>query len=138
MLGCVQIVFFLLLGRFVFGVNIGQNVGGLLLTLWLYAWVAASLGVLIGSLVVNEDKTIGLCVLASMVMAALGGCWWPMEIVPETMKIIGHLFPTAWAMDSLHQLISFGGGLQTVLVPLGVLALFAVMANAGVAKVLRY
>lgn len=100
--------------------------------------MAASLGVLIGSLVVNEDKTIGLCVLASMVMAALGGCWWPMEIVPETMKIIGHLFPTAWAMDSLHQLISFGGGLQTVLVPLGVLALFAVMANAGVAKVLRY
>ena len=138
LLGCVQIVFFLLLGRFVFGVNIGRNIGGLLLTLGLYAWVAASLGVLIGSLVVNEDKTIGLCVLASMVMAALGGCWWPMEIVPETMKIIGHLFPTAWAMDSLHQLISFGGGLETVLAPLGVLALFAVVANAGAAKVLRY
>jgi ABC-type multidrug transport system permease subunit len=138
LLGCVQIVFFLLLGRFVFGVNIGHNIGVLLLTLCLYAWVAASLGVLIGSLVVNEDKTIGLCVLASMVMAALGGCWWPMEVVPETMKLLGHLFPTAWAMDSLHQLISFGGGLATVWVPLGVLTVFAVMANAGAAKALRY
>ena len=138
LLGCVQIVFVLLLGRFVFGVNIGHNIGGLLLTLGLYAWVAASLGVLIGSLVVNEDKVVGLCVLASMVMAAMGGCWWPMEIVPETMKIIGHLFPTAWAMDSLHRLISFGGGLETVLAPLGVLALFAVVANAGAAKALRF
>lgn len=138
LLGCVQILFFLLLGRFVFSVNIGSNLGGLLLILCLYAWVAASLGVLIGSVVVDEDKTIGLCVLASMLMAALGGCWWPMELVPETLKVIGHLFPTAWAMDSLHQLISFGGGLETVLAPLGVLTSFAVMANAGAAKMLRY
>jgi hypothetical protein len=41
-------------------------------------------------------------------------------------------------MDSLHQLISFGGGLETVSAPLAVLALFAAVANAGAAKALRY
>jgi ABC-type multidrug transport system permease subunit len=104
----------------------------------LYSWLAASLGVLIGALVVNEDKIIGLCVLAGLVMAALGGCWWPMEIVPDTMKIVGHFFPTAWAMDSLHQLISFGSGLREIAPKLGVLAMFALAANIGAAKVLRY
>lgn len=138
LLGCVQAAFLLLLGKFVFGVNIGQNLGGLLLTLCLYSWVAASLGVLIGALVENEDKTIGLCVLASLVMAALGGCWWPLEIVPDTMKTIGHLFPTAWAMDALHQLISFGSGTVEIAAKLGVLALFAAAANVGAAKMLKY
>jgi ABC-type multidrug transport system permease subunit len=138
LLGCVQSVVFLLLGQFVFRVNIGQNLAAILVTLCLYAWLAASLGVLIGACVANPDKTVGLCVLASMVMAALGGCWWPLEIVPDTMKVIGHLFPTAWAMDALHQLISFGGGFDTILQQLGVLSLYAVAANVVAAKLLRF
>jgi len=54
------------------------------------------------------------------------------------MKTLGHLVPTGWAMDALHQLISFGGGLETVLPKLGVLALFAIVANIGAAKMFRY
>jgi ABC-type multidrug transport system permease subunit len=138
LLGFVQIIAFLLFGKFVFGVNIGPNLGGLLLTLSLYAWGAASLGVLIGALIVNEDKIIGVCVLSSILMAALGGCWWPLEVVPDTMQLVGHFFPSAWAMDALHHLISFGGGVETILPKLGVLALFAVAANIGAAKALRF
>ncbi len=125
LLGGVQIIFFLLLGQFIFKVNLGQNLFAILVTLGLYAWVAASLGVWIGAVVKNEDKIIGLCVLASSIMAALGGCWWPLEIVPATLRVIAHCVPTGWAMDALHQLISFGGGWETVLSKLGVLALFA-------------
>ena len=138
LLGGVQIIFFLLLGQFIFKVNLGQNLFAILLTLGLYAWVAASLGVWIGAVVKNEDKIIGLCVLASSIMAALGGCWWPLEIVPATLQVIAHCVPTGWAMDALHQLISFGGGWETVLPKLGVLALFAAGANIGAAKMFRY
>jgi len=138
LLGGVQIVFFLLLGQFIFKVNLGQNLFAILLTLGLCAWVAASLGVWIGAVVKNEDKIIGLCVLASAIMAALGGCWWPLEIVPATLQVIAHCVPTGWAMDALHQLISFGGGWETVLSKLGVLALFAAVANIGAAKMFRY
>jgi ABC-type multidrug transport system permease subunit len=108
LLGGVQIVFFLLLGQFIFKVDLGHHLFAILLTLSLYTWVAASLGVWIGAVVKNEDKIIGLCVLASSVMAALGGCWWPLEIVPPALQVIAHGVPTGWAMDALHQLISFG------------------------------
>ena len=138
LLGGVQIIFFLLLGQFIFKVNLGQNLFAILLTLGLYAWVAASLGVWIGAAVKNEDKIIGLCVLASSIMAALGGCWWPLEIVPATLQVVAHFVPTGWAMEALHQLISFGGGWETVLPKLGVLALFAAGANIGAAKMFRY
>ena len=138
LLGVVQIIFFLFLGQFLFKVNLGHNLFAILVTLCLYAWVAASLGVWIGAVVKNEDKIIGLCVLASSIMAALGGCWWPLEIVPATLQVIAHGVPTGWAMEALHQLISFGGGWEAVLPKLGVLALFAAGANLGAAKMFRY
>ena len=138
LLGIAQIVAFLLLGRFVFNVRLGDNLPGIFLALSLYAWVAASLGVLIGALVSNPEKTVGLCLLVTMVMAALGGCWWPLEIVPEAMQKIGHLFPTAWAMDALHQLITFGGDLRSVAPQLGVLGIYGLGANLVAGKLLKW
>jgi ABC-2 type transport system permease protein len=137
LLALVQIVVLLLAGRFLFQVNLGDALGGILVVLLVYAWVAASLGVLVGSLVRAEDKVVGLCVLASIVMAALGGCWWPLEFVPDSVKVLAHCVPTGWAMDALHQLITFGGGLAGAKLPLAVLALFGLAANAAAAKFFR-
>jgi ABC-2 type transport system permease protein len=137
LLAAVQIAFFLLAGRYWFKVNLGDHLGGILLVLLVYAWVAASLGVLVGSLIQNEDKVVGVCVLASIVAAALGGCWWPLEIVPDNVKVIAHCVPTSWAMDALHQLITFGGGLPAASHALGVLVLFGLAANAAAVKFFR-
>lgn len=138
LLGCVLIVFFVVLGELLFDVRIARDPLPLLLTLGIFAWLAASLGVFIGSVTANPDKTTGLCVLLSMMMGALGGCWWPLEVTSDTMQTIGHIFPTAWAMDALHQLISFGGGLAEVKTELGVLAGFAIASNLLAARFLRY
>jgi len=137
LLGCVQIIGFLLFGQFVFKVNIGDQLGGILLTLLVFAWVASSLGVLIGFLVKSEDKVVGLGIMISLPLAALGGCWWPMEVVPEGFRAIAHLTPSAWAMDSLHQLITFGGGIERILLPVGVLAIYGLVANLLAAKFFR-
>ena len=138
LLGCVLIAFFIALGELMFDVRIARDPLPVLLTLGLFGWLAASLGVFIGSVTSNPDKTIGLCVLLSMMMGALGGCWWPLEVTSETMQMIGHIFPTAWAMDALHQLISFGGSLADIKTELGVLAGFAFTTNLLAARFLRY
>jgi len=137
LLGVVQIGFFLVLGRFVFGVNLGANLPLVMLTLLLFAWVAASLGVLVGSVVRSADRVVGLCILASLLMAALGGCWWPLELAPPALQFLAHCFPTGWAMDALHQLISFGGGFTEARPAMGVLVLFGLAANLGAARCFR-
>jgi ABC-2 type transport system permease protein len=44
------------------------------------------------------------------VLAALGGCWWPIEITPEWAQHVQKLVPTGWTMDALHKLVSFRAG----------------------------
>ena len=82
-----------------------------------------------GSITVAEDRVIGICVLVSLLMAALGGCWWPLEIAPPAQRLIALGLPTGWALQSLHQVISFGSGFDAVLAPLGVLLGFGIAAN---------
>lgn len=128
LLGLVQIAVMLMAGKFFMKIDFGGTLPLLLLTLVIYCFAAAALGLLIGS-VLSEDKVVAVCVLASMAMAALGGCWWPLEIVPDHVRTLGHLFPTAWSMDALHQLLSFGGGFAQIALPLLVLTGFGVGAT---------
>jgi ABC-2 type transport system permease protein len=55
----------------------------------------------------------------------LGGCMWPLAIVPEPMRVVGHLFPQAWAMDAFIALIAKDAGLAGIGRQLAVLAAFA-------------
>lgn len=137
LLGAVQAAIILLSGKFLFRVHLGDQPLALLLVIMIYSWVAASLGVLVGSLVRAEDKVIGVCLLASLAMAALGGCWWPLEVVPDFARVLAHCVPTGWAMDALHQLITFGAPISATAVPLAALCGFGLIANFAAAKLFR-
>jgi ABC-2 type transport system permease protein len=60
-----------------------------------------------------------------MTLAPLGGAWWPLEIVPDFMKTIGHLSPIAWAMDAFQEMMFYNGGVLDILPMLGVLLIMA-------------
>lgn len=137
LLGAVQILFFLAVGKFAMGVNLGANLPAVTLTLLVLGWVGSSIGVLVGSLFVSEDRVTGLCVLVSLLMGALGGCWWPLEIAPPALQTVALCLPTGWALKALHQLISFGSGLGAVVTPLVVLAAFGTAANFLAARYFR-
>jgi ABC-2 type transport system permease protein len=137
LLGAVQIVFFLAVGKFALGVNLGANLPAVGLTLLILGWVGASIGVLVGSVFAAEDRVTGICVLAGLLMGALGGCWWPLEIAPPALQKIALCLPTGWALAALHQLISFGSGFSAIFLPLGVLAAFGGTANLLAARFFR-
>lgn len=52
---------------------------------------------------------------------------WPLEIVPESVRTLGHLTPHAWAVDAWVELLSRGGGLADIAGYLAILALYAVV-----------
>ncbi|MBN2234089.1 MAG: ABC transporter permease [Opitutales bacterium] len=129
MLACVQIGSMLLFGQFLFGVNIGSQLLPIIVTLLVFSWVSASLGILLGSIIKAEDRVIGISIMIAIPTAALGGCWWPLEIVPDFMQIAAHFTPSAWAMKSLHGLITYGNEWRDVIQWIGVLACFGLVSN---------
>jgi ABC-2 type transport system permease protein len=57
--------------------------------------------------------------------AMLGGCLWPLAIVPPSLRVIGHLTPHAWAMDGFIEVIGNRGSLGDIVPELVVLLGFA-------------
>lgn len=123
----IQIAFLLVVGRFIFGINLGRSIPALVILMLAFAFCTGSFSLLFGSLFRNPDQVAGFAIVTTLVMAALGGCWWPLEVVSRPFRIVAFCLPTGWAIDGIHRLISFGHGLDAVLVNVLVLCGFGVV-----------
>jgi ABC-type Na+ efflux pump permease subunit len=137
-LALVQIAFAMALGRVLFGVDWGPAAWMILVVLGGWAALNASLALVLGSLVRTPPQAAGIGVLSSMTLAALGGCWWPIEITPSWMQSLAMALPTGWAMDALHRLMHFGDGASAVLPHAAALAATALLLGWIGAKTFRY
>lgn len=108
-MGIIQALILLVTGKIFFSMNLG-NIFLTALTVLFFSMAIASLGILIGSIFRKEDVIIGIAILFSILFAGLGGCWWPIEIVSETVRNVGKIAPSYWAMDAFHQIIFFKKG----------------------------
>jgi ABC-2 type transport system permease protein len=113
-----------LVGWLVFGVDWGDPVAALLLVLT-FALVGTGVGMLLGSVLRNAEQATSIGPPVGIALGMLGGCMWPLAIVPEPMRVIGHLFPQAWAMDAFIALIAKGETIPGIALQLAVLAGFA-------------
>ncbi len=133
----LQTLILLLAGRFIYGLSYGPSLLGLILLATCYCLATAGLSTFLGAVLRTPEQANSVGWLLGMMLAALGGCWWPAEVMPRAMWQAAHLLPTAWAMDGFHALISFGYGLQGVLLPSAVLLGFALVFSLLGSRFLR-
>jgi len=126
-IGMFQIFILFVLGKFLFGIYLGPSLPALFLTSLFFCATIAGMSMLFGSIIKKEEILIVFNILFANLMAALGGCWWPIELVPKGMKTAGMIFPTGWIMDAYNKLIFFGYGLETVFLNMAVLAGFTAL-----------
>lgn len=120
-----QQIILVLLGQFLFKVDyLRQPAATLLMVTGLSLW-AASLGLLISAISRKEDQVITLSLIAMFIFAAMGGAWFPLEVAGKAFAMVGHILPTAWAMDGFQNILIRGLGFQSVLMPVGILLAYA-------------
>lgn len=115
----IQQVVLIGLGQFAFGVDYLRSPGALVLTMLTISILSASIGLLLASILHSEAAVISATVILAMVLAALGGAWFPLEITGPTFSAIGHISPAAWVLDALRGIIMRGWGIWQVLPRLG-------------------
>jgi len=114
-------------GQLAFGVDYMREPLAVLLVMVALALWVASLGLLIGAAAKSEDQVIMWALMAMFVFSAMGGAWFPLEITGQAFAAIGHLMPTAWAMDGFQNIVMRGLGLASVLLPAAILLAYAVV-----------
>jgi ABC-type Na+ efflux pump permease subunit len=115
LVGVVQIGFAMVAGTVLFKMDWGPDLGMVIAIMLVYGALMAALGVILGSLARTEGQAVAIGVISANVLAALGGCWWPIEVTPQWMQKLQLFLPTGWAMDALHKLVSFAAGPASVM-----------------------
>ena len=131
-----QSAIIVVVGAVVFDVQWGDPIGAAAVVV-LFAIVATAVGLLVGSTVANPEQAQAIGIPIAMGMGMLGGCMWPLEIVPEAMRVVGHVTPHAWAVDAWIELVYEDAGVTDIALELGVLAALAVVLGTLAARQLR-
>ena len=107
-LALVQMALLVLFGVVVMQLDWGQAPAALALMLLATALVGAALGTMLGTCIKTEGQANGLSIMLGMLMALLGGCWLPLELFPETVRVAVRILPTTWAMQGLMDILVRG------------------------------
>jgi len=137
-LALIQIGFGLALGTLLFHVDWGPDLPMVALILLAWAALCAGIGIVSGNLARTEGQAIGLGVFAANLMAALGGCWWPIEVTPGWAQKVALVIPTGWTMGALHRLMSFQAGAASALPHLVALTAAALLVGWAATRTFRY
>ncbi|MBI3799277.1 MAG: ABC transporter permease [Deltaproteobacteria bacterium] len=117
-----------------FGIPWGDSLGVLLVTAALICF-GVSLVFCMGTVFRTPEQATSLGPWLGTVLGMLGGCMWPLEIVPPVMKTLSHFSPAAWAMDAYLALIFDHASVRNILPAVAVLLLFAVtLALVGIVR----
>jgi hypothetical protein len=137
-LGIVQIGFAMAIGTLLFHVDWGPDLWMVVLVLLGWASLCAGLAIVSGNLARTEGQAIGLGVFAANLLAALGGCWWPIEVTPPWAQSLALALPTGWTMAALHRLMSFQIGAPAAAPHLAALVLAALVVGWIATRTFRY
>jgi len=78
--------------------------------------------------VATSRKAAGsIAVFTSLSLAAFGGCWWPLFIMPQWLQSAAKITPHAWANSAFNKLMLFGGSPANVVPEMIALTLFGVV-----------
>lgn len=138
LLGLVQAGILLTAGKLLLGVYTGNSPLALALVILCLSLTVGAIALFWGAVLRRVDQASVVALVASLFMGAIGGCWWPLEVVPRWMQRFGHISPAAWAMDGFNAVFSFGDGVSAVVVPCLMLLGYTVFFTLLGARWLRY
>ena len=134
--GLIQILIFWLVGILAFSADLGLAPVAVIILSILMVITSSAFGIMLATLVKTQRSAGSIAVLTSLVLAPLGGCWWPLFILPKWMQALAKITPHGWANTGFNKLMLFGADFGAVVPEMLVLLGFAVVF--GIIAVWRF
>ncbi|NBD34620.1 MAG: ABC transporter permease [Chloroflexi bacterium] len=127
LMGLLQMTILLLSGVLLFNVSWGQDFLAVSIVSLAFALAVTGLGLLLATLVKTPAQAGSATTGLAMLLAAMGGAWWPLEVTPTLYQQVVQILPSTWAMRAYTRILAQGAGLQALWLELSVLLGFAVL-----------
>lgn len=83
---------------------LGNNIAGILLTATSVAMAATGYGLLIAVFFRTPQQALSFGSISVVILAALGGVWVPVYVMPEILQSISRFSPLNWGLESFNNL----------------------------------
>ena len=127
LVGFVQMVVLFAAGRLFFGISLGRDPWMLLLPTAGIVFAGTAFGLVVAALATSREAVLPLGSVVIVTMAAVGGCWWPIDLEPHWMRRVALAFPTTWAMEAYNDLMIRRRGLDAALRPAAVMTAYGLI-----------
>ena len=125
--GVMQVVVLWGVGILAFGIDLGSSPLAVILVSLAIVFTSSAFGVMLAALVRTAEGASSAGILASLVLAPLGGSWWPLFVTPDWMQALGKLTPHGWANTAFNNLMLFDADFGDVLINMIAVAAFGVV-----------
>jgi len=116
-IGLVQMVVLFAAGWVFFGISLGPSPLALVIPSAAIAFAGAAFGLVVAGIGRTRDAVLPVGAIVIMTMAAVGGCWWPIDFEPQWMQTVALAAPTTWAMRAFNNLMIRGLSTSSALLP---------------------
>tara|TARA_R110002020_G_scaffold180767_1_gene375306 strand:+ start:5933 stop:7201 length:1269 start_codon:yes stop_codon:yes gene_type:complete len=132
----VQFTLMLLVGIFLFpaiglpGVDVSGKLP-MLYTVALFSGLAAiGLGLLIGTVAKTQEQAAPFGATSVVILAALGGVWVPVFVMPKFMQFVSKISPMNWGLEAFYDVFLRNVGFAKILPEISLLLLFFLTTTA--------
>jgi ABC-2 type transport system permease protein len=100
----VQLTVMFLFSGIVFGLNLGQNIPGLVIMILVTAFACSSFGTFVASFAKSRQQVQGLATLIIMIMSGIGGSMIPLFLMPAWMQKIAVFSVNYWGIQGFYDI----------------------------------
>lgn len=117
----IQFILMVLVGIFLFptllnlpALVMGNNYTAILLTTVVSALSAIGFGLLVGTFSSTHNQAAMFGAILVVIMAALGGIFMPVYMMPKGLEIVSYISPLRWGIESYLDIFVRGAGLSDI------------------------
>jgi ABC-type multidrug transport system permease subunit len=136
--GTAQLLLLLLFGHFVYGLRLGHSPVAMIAVATATVASMTCFAAVVAAFVRTREQAIPVGLAVALVMASLGGLFWPLYDLPRSMQAISRLLMTTWSMSAIQDVMLRERSLTGVSTELLVLVAYGLMSFLIALRLFRY
>lgn len=112
--------------------QIGHSAAGVIITAFCTGLAATGYGVMVGTVFSTHQQSSTFGAVSIVILAALGGIWVPVYIMPEAIQTLAEFSPLYWSLSAFHKIFLNSGTVNMIAIYcLKLVVFFALMLGVS-------